>query len=299
MKITDEMLREAAPHACTLWLESVTDDIPRQAASSGFERKMEKLMRRSDRARIPLRLLPVAAVIIALSLTVGTFAAESEWIGKTFHSTLPPADGPDFTISEAKDIEPVSEAHLALHELPYAPELREAVGGIDLYIGSEHPVSGHYGCEKHGDDSHFVAVKEQLSIQRKTCKICGHKKIGPAIETIETCLTDPDPEAYTFCDAHEACESFGKTAADFEGWTAVGETEYTEWEEDRSLHAQRLSPCTTHRPYAHDQVEQIRYAVTEYQCPDCPKIVPCAELQRRTVCYTLTEGLTYAAEPTY
>lgn len=57
--------------------------------------------------------------------------------------------------------------------------------------------------------------------------------------------------------------------------------------------------CTTHRHYAHDQVEQIRYAVTEYQCPDCPKIVPCAELQHRTVCYTLTEGLTYAAEPTY
>ena len=50
MKITDEMLTHAAPHACALWLESVTDEIPRQAASSGFERKMEKLMRRSDRA---------------------------------------------------------------------------------------------------------------------------------------------------------------------------------------------------------------------------------------------------------
>ncbi len=299
MNITDEMLQKAAPHACELWLDTLSNEIPRQAASAGFEQKMERLLRRSDRVRIPFRLIPVAAVIIALMITIGTLAAESEWIGKAVHSTLPPSDGPDFTISEAREIEPVSEEHLALHELPYAPELQEAVGGIDLYIGREHPVDGHYGCKKHGDESHFVSVSEKLTVMRRTCTVCGYKEIDCGIETIETCLTEPNPEEYAFCGHHAHFEGVDKTAADFEGWTVVAETEYTEWEEDRSLHAKRLSPCTEHNHFAHDQVEQIRYAVTEYKCPDCPKIVPFAELQRRTVCYTLTEGLTYAAEPTY
>ena len=298
MKITDEMIAAAIPKACDLWLTTYPDDLPPQAASPRFEQKMERLLT-GQRRRISFKYALIAAILTALTLTVGTFAAESDWIDKTFYPALPLADGPDFTITEAKPIEPISEDHLTLHDLPYAPELWKYVGGLDLYIGNAHPVDGYYGCEKHDDDSHFVSVSEKLTVQRKTCTLCGHKELGYGIETIKTCLTDPDLDAYAFCDRHEACEPFDKTAEYFTGWTVYSETEYTEWEEDRSADSHRTSPCTNHNHFAHDQVEQIRYAVTEYQCPDCPKVVPYAELERRSVCYTRTEGLTYAARPMY
>lgn len=295
MTIHDADLCRAAPPARQYWLDSLPAEPPIHTFSPDFERRMEQMTHRHFR-RTSLKTLLIAAVLVLSLFTIGTFAAESEWIGKQFHPTVPPADGEDYTISASKEIEPVSEEHLALHELPYAPELREYVSGRDLYIGNTHPVDGHWGCEKHGDKSHFVSVSEKLTVQRRTCALCGHKEVDYGISTIETCLTEPDPDAYAFCDHHEACEPFDKTAAYFEGWTVITETEYTEWEEDRSVGAVRISPCMAHNHFAHDQVEQIRYAITEYQCPDCPKIVPCVELERRTVCYTLTEGLTYAAE---
>jgi len=71
MKITDEMLTHAAPHACTLWLETTSAEIPRQAASLRFERKMARLLRHPRR---PIGWHgPVAAVAAAalLTMTVG------------------------------------------------------------------------------------------------------------------------------------------------------------------------------------------------------------------------------------
>lgn len=293
MKITDETLRQAAPKACELWLAAYPDDIPPQVTSLRFERKMARLLR-GRTGRIPFKSILIAAALTALALTVGTFAAESDWIGQHLRPAIPPADGPDFTITEAKPIEPVSQEHLALHDLPFSPELQELIGGTDLYIGNAHPVDGYYGCEKHDDDSHFVSVSEKLTVQRKTCTLCGHKELGYGIETIKTCLTDPDLDAYAFCPHHET-----ENAPDFSDWTVYTPTIYTEWEEDRSTGSHRTSPCETHHHFAHDQVKQIRYAITEYKCPDCPKVVPHAELERRSVCYTLTEGLTYAAQPIY
>ena len=292
MKITDEMLIEAAPRACELWLASYPDDIPSRSFSPRFERKMERLLN-GRRRRIPFKYALIAAILATLSLTIGTFAAESEWIGQHLRPAIPPADGPDFTITEAKPIEPISQEHLALHNLPYAPELRECVGGIDLYIGNAHPVDSYYGCEKHGNAEHFVSVSEKLIVQRNTCSLCGYKELSCGVETIETCLTEPDLDAYDFCAHHETEET-----PNFTDWTVYTPTIYTEWEEDRST-GSRTSPCETHHHFAHDQVEQIRYAVTEYKCPDCPKIVSHAELERRSVCYTLSEGLTYAAQPLY
>ena len=293
MKITDEMLIEAAPRACELWLASYPDDIPSRSFSPRFERKMERLLN-GRRRRIPFKYALIAAILATLSLTVGTFAAESEWIGRHLRPAIPPADGPDFTITEAKPIEPISQEHLALHNLPYAPELREFVRGIDLYIGNAHPVDSYYGCEKHGNAEHFVSVSEKLIVQRNTCSLCGYKELSCGVETIETCLTEPDLDAYDFCAHHETEET-----PNFTAWTVYTPTIYTEWEEDRSAGSHRTSPCETHHHFAHDQVEQIRYAVTEYKCPDCPKIVSHAELERRSVCYTLSEGLTYAAQPIY
>ena len=294
MTIRDQDLRTSASQARQLWLDSLPKEIPIHSFSPDFERRMEAMQKFSH--RFPFRTLLIAVILTALLFTVGTYAADSEWIGKHIHNRIPPADGEDYTITQAKEIEPVSEAHLALHELPYAAELREHVYGIDLYIGNAHPVDGYWGCEKHGDDSHFVSVAEKLKVQRETCDLCGHKEIDYGISTIETCLTEPELADYAFCDTHEACEPFNKTAAYFEGWTVHSETEYTEWEEDRSTGTKRVSPCTAHNHFAHDQVEQIRYAVTEFKCPDCPKIVPYVEVQHRAVCYTLKEGLTYAAE---
>ncbi len=71
MKITDEMLREAAPGACELWLATFSDDLPEHVFSARFERKMEKLLRHPHR-RIGWR-GPVAAVAAAalLTMTVG------------------------------------------------------------------------------------------------------------------------------------------------------------------------------------------------------------------------------------
>jgi len=71
MKITDEMLTHAAPHACTLWLETTSAEIPRQAASLRFERKIARLLRHPHR---PIGWRgPVAAVAAAalLTMTVG------------------------------------------------------------------------------------------------------------------------------------------------------------------------------------------------------------------------------------
>lgn len=293
MKITDEMLRQAAPKACELWLAAYPNDIPPQVTSLRFERKMARLLR-GRTGRVPFKYILIAAALTALALTVGTFAAESEWIGQHLRPAIPPADGPDFTITEAKPIEPVSQEHLALHDLPFSPELQELVGGIDLYIGNAHPVDSYYGCAKHNNESHFVSVSEKLIVQRHICTLCGHKELSCGIETIETCLTEPDLNTYDFCSHHKT-----ENAPDFSDWTVYTPTIYTEWEEDRSTGSHRTSPCETHHHFAHDQVEQIRYAVTEYKCPDCPKVVPHAELERRSVCYTLTEGLTYAAQPIY
>lgn len=292
MPIRDDALFAAAPNACALWLEGYPKDLPPHAFSPEFERRMDRMIRNDG--RFPLKTLLIAALLAALLGGLGVHAAESEWLGEKLYSTTPPADGDDYTVTPSKEIEPVSEEHLALHELPYALDLQEYVGSIDLYIGDAHPVDGYYGYEKHDDDSHFVSVSEKLTVQRKTCSLCGHKEIGYGISTIETCLTEPDLEDYAFCDNHEACEPFDKRLPDFEDWTIVTETEYTEWEENRSAGAKRVSPCAAHNHFAHDQVEQIRYAITEYRCPDCPKIVPLVERQTRTVCYTLAEGLTYA-----
>lgn len=71
MKITDEMLREAAPKACELWLATFPDDLPEHIFSARFERKMEKLLRYPYRHRRMRRLLIAVVAAALLTMTVG------------------------------------------------------------------------------------------------------------------------------------------------------------------------------------------------------------------------------------
>ncbi|MBQ3063131.1 MAG: hypothetical protein IJD03_05665 [Clostridia bacterium] len=296
MKLTDRQIFDAMDQAAEKWLSRYPEPAPEHSFSIKFERRINNMLNKNR--RFPYKAL-IAAVMAAL-LGCGIIASADGdiWPPAGFHSAIPPKDGADYTISQAGDIEPVTSEHLALHNLPYSPELNEDVGYVDIYIGSEHEVDGYYGCEKHGDESHFVKVTEKLTVKRGICEVCGHKKLSYGVQTIETCLTEPDLSEFEFCESHARCESFEKTRDDFEGWEVCTPTEYTEWEEDRSYGSEgRTSPCTAHNHYGHDEVQQVRYAVTEYRCPDCPKVVPCVEVERRTVCYNLTEGLTYDYEP--
>ena len=71
MKITDEMLREAAPDACELWLTTLSDDLPEHVFSAHFEKKMEKLLRHPYRHRRMRSLLIAAVAAALLTMTVG------------------------------------------------------------------------------------------------------------------------------------------------------------------------------------------------------------------------------------
>ncbi len=71
MKITDEMLREAAHGACEQWLASYPDPAPDHTFSPGFEQKINRLIHHPYR-RKGLRSLLIAAIIAALmTMTVG------------------------------------------------------------------------------------------------------------------------------------------------------------------------------------------------------------------------------------
>ncbi len=71
MKITDEMLRQAAPKACDLWLATLPDDLPEHIFSARFEQKMEKLLRHLYRYRRMRSLLIAAVAAALLTMTVG------------------------------------------------------------------------------------------------------------------------------------------------------------------------------------------------------------------------------------
>ena len=71
MKITDEMLQEAAHGACEQWLASYPDPAPDHTFSAGFEQKINRLIHHPHR-RKGLRSLLIAAIIAALmTATVG------------------------------------------------------------------------------------------------------------------------------------------------------------------------------------------------------------------------------------
>ena len=81
MKITDEMLREAAHGACEQWLASYPDPAPDHTFSAGFEQKINRLIHHPHR-RKGLRSLLIAAIIAALM--TATVGAEVLQPAKTF-----------------------------------------------------------------------------------------------------------------------------------------------------------------------------------------------------------------------
>lgn len=74
MRISDDMLRQSAEQARERWLDTLPqrDELPRAEVSEAFQRKMERLLRRADRAEAGKRLLRSAGKIAAALLLFAT-----------------------------------------------------------------------------------------------------------------------------------------------------------------------------------------------------------------------------------
>ena len=274
------------------WLASQPREVPSHTFSPEFEQKMTALLASPAQEEKPARrgrrrYLLIAVIAAVLTAILSVQAKEALWPEQIFYSAQPPAYVPGYTAALVEDTPVVSDAHAAVHN---QQDITSSMGGIDLYLGQPHPVSANSGCTAHGDSSHLEVKSERLRISRWTCSICGLKILDTSIQTTTCCLTQADSADYAFCSHHTPCEML----TDLTGWTACGETHYTEWEEDHAGGTARIAPCGTHGRFDHDEIPQIRYAITEYACDACGKVVPQAICQRRTICLSLEESLTYA-----